>query len=98
MSVVDGSAAAAPPGVQVPWRSLSPTTLRAVIEEFITREGTEYGEHDMPLDHKVDAVMAQLKHGSVAIFFDNETETVTLQAGRHPRAAAAGPQGRARRL
>jgi uncharacterized protein YheU (UPF0270 family) len=66
--------------VHIPWTSLSPSTLRAVIEEFITREGTDYGEHEVPLAHKVDAVMAQLKQGSVAIFFDDETETVTLQA------------------
>lgn len=66
--------------VQIPWTSLSPQTLRAVIEEFITREGTDYGEHETPLGHKVDAVMVQLKQGSVAIFFDDETETVTLQS------------------
>ena len=65
--------------VQIPWTSLSPATLRAVVEEFITREGTDYGEHETPLSHKVDTVMEQLKHGSVAIFFDEETETVTLQ-------------------
>lgn len=66
--------------MQIPWTSLSPQTLRAVIEEFITREGTDYGEHEVALSHKVDAVMGQLKQGSVAIFFDDETETVTLQA------------------
>ena len=72
--------------MQIPWTSLSPATLRAVVEEFITREGTDYGEQATPLDHKVDAVMAQLKQGSVAIFYDGETETVTLQAvDRHGR-------------
>lgn len=65
--------------MQIPWTSLSPQTLRAVVEEFITREGTDYGEHETPLSHKVDAVMDQLKQGTVAIFFDAETETVTLQ-------------------
>ena len=65
--------------MQIPWTSLSPPTLRAVVEEFITREGTDYGEHEAPLSHKVDAVISQLKAGSVGIFFDDETETVTLQ-------------------
>ncbi len=65
--------------MHIPWKSLSPTTLRAVIEEFATREGTDYGEREATLDDKVDAVMAQLKQGSAAVFFDEESETVTIQ-------------------
>jgi uncharacterized protein YheU (UPF0270 family) len=64
--------------VHIPWTSLSPTTLRAVIEEFATRDGTDYGERETILPDRVDAVMAQLKQGSVALFFDEESETVTI--------------------
>lgn len=66
--------------VHIPWTSLSPATLRALIEEFVSREGTEYGEHDVPLDHKVDAVMGQLKRKQIGVFYDEETETCTLLA------------------
>ncbi len=64
--------------VQIPHQSLNPTTLRAIIEEFVTREGTEYGEHEVSLEAKVDAVMAQLKRGDVGVFYDADSESVTL--------------------
>lgn len=66
--------------VQIPWTSLKPETLRAIVEEFITREGTDYGDVEVPLQHKVDAVLVQLKNGHAAVFWDEDTETCTLQA------------------
>ena len=64
--------------MHIPWTSLSPATLRALIEEFVSREGTEYGEHDVPLQHQVDAVIGLLKRQEVGVFYDEETETCTL--------------------
>jgi uncharacterized protein YheU (UPF0270 family) len=64
--------------VQIPWTSLSPTTLQAIIEEFVTREGTEYGEHDVALTEKVEAVKTQLKRGLVGVFYDADSDSVTL--------------------
>lgn len=66
--------------VHIPWTSLSSETLRALIEEFVSREGTEYGEHEVPLQHKVDVVMGQLKRKQIGVFYDEETETCTLLA------------------
>ena len=77
-------------GVQIPWTSLKPETLRAIVEEFITREGTDYGDVEVSLQHKVDAVVVQLKNGHAAVFWDEDTETCTLQAvepGRRRRDA-----------
>ena len=37
----------------IPHRRLSPAALRGVIEAFITREGTDYGLHEVPLATKV---------------------------------------------
>lgn len=64
--------------MQIPWTSLSADTLRAVIEEFVTREGTDYGEGNVPLEHKVDTVQQQLQAGHVGLFYDVETESCTL--------------------
>ena len=64
--------------VQIPHQSLSKSTLRAVIEEFVTREGTEYGEHDVSLDAKVDAVLAQLERGLVAVMYDADSGSVSI--------------------
>ena len=65
--------------MQVPWQSLSQAALIGVIQEFVLREGTEYGASDVPLDQKVDQVMAQIKAGRVGIFYDPEADTTTLQ-------------------
>jgi uncharacterized protein YheU (UPF0270 family) len=65
-------------GTVVPWRSLSPAALRGVIEELVTREGTEYGASDVPLEDKVAAVRGQLERGEAVVLFDPRTETVNV--------------------
>jgi uncharacterized protein YheU (UPF0270 family) len=64
-------------GVEVPWKQLPADTLHRVIEEFITREGTDYG-YEVPLEAKVAEVMKQLQRGKAAIVFDPNAETVSL--------------------
>ena len=62
----------------IPHHMLSPETLHGVIEAFITREGTDYGEHDIPLATKVLQVCQQLDVGTAVIVYDQETESCTL--------------------
>jgi uncharacterized protein len=64
--------------VVVPPASLSAEALRAVIEEFVTREGTDYGMQEHSLAQKHDQVARQLAAGEVVIVFDVETESVSL--------------------
>lgn len=64
--------------LEIPWQSLSAPALRGVIEEFITREGTDYGQNEFSLGDKVAQVMHQLKRGEAAIVFDHTTESCTL--------------------
>lgn len=64
--------------VEVPYDSLQPATLRAVVEEFITREATDYGVHEKTLEQKVADVMRQLQRGEAKIVFDSETSTVNI--------------------
>ena len=66
--------------VEVPYTALSPEALRGVIEAFVLREGTDYGEREYSLEHKCDEVLAQLQRGEARIFYDPETESVTLEA------------------
>jgi uncharacterized protein YheU (UPF0270 family) len=68
--------------VLVPWERLSAAALRGVIEEFVTREGTEYGAHDVPLESKVRDVQRQLERGEVVVLFDGKTQTVNLVHAR----------------
>ena len=68
--------------VEVPATALPAEVLRAVLEEFVTREGTDYGDVEYDLDAKVAHVRAQLKRGEARIMWDPETESVTLVSGR----------------
>ena len=63
----------------IPHHMLSPEALHRVIEAFVTREGTDYGEHDIPLATKVLQVRQQLDAGTAVIVYDQETESCTLQ-------------------
>ena len=64
--------------VEISPESLSPAALRGVVEEFVTREGTDYGHAERTLEGKVDDVMRQIERGEAKIWFDPESETVTL--------------------
>jgi len=66
-------------GVLIPYTSLSKDVLTAIIEEFVTREGTDYGD-EFSLEEKVEQVLVQLKKGSVVITFDEESESCSIQA------------------
>jgi len=76
-----------PPRVLVPWDRLSPEALQSVIEEFVTREGTEYGPTDVPLADKVAQVRRQLEKGEGVVLFDLKTETANLATAREAKAA-----------
>ena len=64
--------------IEIPYTRLKPDTLQAVIEEFILREGTDYGTHEVTLDDKRAQVRHQLDKGEVLITFDPRTENCTL--------------------
>ena len=59
-------------------KDLSADSLRGLVEEFVSRDGTDYGRLEKTLDDKVDAVMRQLDAGEVCIVFDREEERANL--------------------
>jgi uncharacterized protein YheU (UPF0270 family) len=67
-----------PEPVEVPYGQLSAELLHAVIESFVLREGTDYGEREYSFEDKVAHVMRQLKKGEARILFDPESESVTI--------------------
>lgn len=68
--------------IEVPHASLQPTTLRAVVEEFVTRDTTDYGVRERTLDEKVTDVMRQLERGEAKVVFDPRTGTVNIVAAK----------------
>lgn len=65
-------------GIKVPWDQLSDEALRGLVEEYITREGTDYGHQEVPLERKVAQVMAQLRDGTALVSYDPESGSVTI--------------------
>jgi uncharacterized protein len=64
--------------IDVPHESLDPETLIAVLEEFVTRNGTDYGERERTVKEKVADVMQQLIRGDAKVVFDPQTSTVNI--------------------
>jgi uncharacterized protein YheU (UPF0270 family) len=80
--------------MRIPHTALAEDTLRNLIEEFVTREGTDYGERLFSLADKVVHVRRQLDKGSVVIVFDPHTESchiMPIETATANMADDAGP-------
>jgi len=64
--------------VLVPHTELSPDALRGVVESFVLREGTDYGEREFSLEQKLAHVYRQLERGEAQIVFDPNTESIDI--------------------
>jgi len=62
----------------IPPNSLDSNTLDAVLENFITQEGTDYGEVELSLHEKLERLKPQVHRGEVLIVFDEFSETLRL--------------------
>ena len=71
--------------VRVPYDQLSPEVLEAVIEEFILREGTDYGETEVPFEQKIEKVKRQLETGKALIVFDDSMQSCNILSKNDPR-------------
>jgi uncharacterized protein len=70
--------------LKIPYDQLNPETLHGVIEEFVTRDGTDYGEIEVSLETKISKVLSQLKSGKAVIVFDQRTETCNILKSSDP--------------
>ena len=64
--------------MEIPHSQVPEQTLLAIIEEFISREGTDYGHREYTLDEKVETVKSQLLNGEIKLMFDSETSSCNL--------------------
>lgn len=60
--------------IPVPWERLSQPALEGLVEEVVTRDGTDYGEVESPLELKKAQILDQLRRGELMIVFDPTTE------------------------
>lgn len=64
--------------IEIPFKRLENDVLTAIIEEFVLREGTDYGARETDFETKVSQVRNQLESGDVLITYDPQTENCTL--------------------
>lgn len=62
----------------IPLEQVSSDTLDAIIEDFILREGTEYGAEDVSKLAKIAQVKIQLKQGSAVLVYSELHESVNI--------------------
>jgi len=62
----------------IPYNELSQDALQALIEDFVTRDGTDYGADEMDMQDKAAHLLALLKTGEVLISYNEDTETCGL--------------------
>jgi len=65
--------------LHIPINRLQAQVLQSLLEEFATRDGTDYGEQEVSLEEKVRDLHKQLEQGSIALLFDTETEAWDLR-------------------
>ncbi len=69
--------------MEIPWRELDQETLTNIIQEFVLREGTDYGEEEKALADKVADVYAQLERREAILVWSELHETVNILPANH---------------
>ena len=62
----------------IPWQQLNADTLQRLIESYVLREGTDYGDEEVSLAEKTAAVLQQIQQGQVLILYSELHESVDL--------------------
>ena len=60
--------------MRIPHTQLSPAALRAVVEEFVTRDGTD---HSL-VERRLQAVLRHSEAGRVEVHFDDVTKSCNI--------------------
>jgi len=68
----------------IPVNKLSPEALQGVVEEFISRDGTDYGEREASQETKFRQVKHKLENGLAVLVFDDENETTNILLADNP--------------
>ncbi|PKN17282.1 MAG: cytoplasmic protein [Deltaproteobacteria bacterium HGW-Deltaproteobacteria-6] len=63
---------------KIPVDQLSAEALKGVIDEFITRDGTDYGAIEASPETKFKQVKQKLESGWAVLVYDDETETTNI--------------------
>lgn len=69
-------------GVDIPYQQIEPETLRSMIQEFVSRDGADWGDAGCTLNDKVEQVLQQLFDKQATVVFDLQSQTVNIVSCR----------------
>jgi len=64
--------------IEIPLNELSADALQGVLEEYVSRDGTDYGELELSLLQKTQRLLQQWQRKEVVLVFDNDTESTSF--------------------
>ncbi len=64
--------------MKIPWQKLPPETLESLLEEIVTRDGTDYGLLEKSTAQKVKIAKNQLVSERAFLFWDSKLESASL--------------------
>lgn len=65
-------------GIDIPYERIDSDTLRNMIQEFVSRDGSDWGDAGCSLEDKVEQVLRQLREKKVKIVFDLKSHTTNI--------------------
>jgi len=65
-------------GVEVPYQDINPETLRNMIEEFVSRDGSDWGDTGGSMEAKIEQVLRQFKAKKLKVVFDLTSQTANI--------------------
>ncbi|MDB4837292.1 YheU family protein [Marinomonas sp.] len=62
----------------IPHNSLSVEVLERILDDLVTRDGTDYGNYDLSIEQKRAQALQSLESGEAVLLFDTESETIKM--------------------
>ena len=62
----------------VPWQQINTDTLHQLLEEFVSRDGTDYGAYETSLADKVSQLEIQLKQKRILVVYSELHESINI--------------------
>ena len=65
-------------GIEVPYQDINPETLRNMIEEFVSRDGSDWGDTGGSMEDKIKQVLRQFESGKIKVVFDLTSQSANI--------------------
>jgi len=65
--------------MEIPWQSVAPDVLHKLLEELVSRDGTDYGVTEKTQAQKIAEVTEALRSGQAKLYWDADSETASIE-------------------